>query len=88
MEKKLPFVMELSDEVRAKMEDRMILESDLIQTICAYRENGMAVYNESDDTLTASCRSGNVSFWIRFREKDDRYVILSAYSHRMTVRIR
>ncbi|MBR3358146.1 MAG: 4Fe-4S dicluster domain-containing protein [Solobacterium sp.] len=88
MEKKLPFVMELSDEVRAKMEDRMILESDLIQTISAYRENGMAVYNESDDTLTASCRIGNVSFWIRFREKDDRYTVLSAYSHRMTVRIR
>lgn len=88
MEETVPFTYECSDEVRNKMEERMILESDLIQTLVNYRENHAAVYNEADDTLTAMHRIGNVSFWIRFKEKENHYTILSAYSHRMTVRIR
>ncbi len=88
MEEKVPFTYEISDEVRAKMEDRMILESDLLQTIAAYRQDHAAVRNDSDDTLTAMHRIGNVSFWVRFREQDDHYEILSVYSHRMTVRVR
>ena len=66
----------------------MILESDLLETIQAYCENQMAVFNEADGTLTSQHRIGNVSFWIRFTEADDHYTILSVYSHRMTVRTR
>lgn len=88
MEEKPGFTYEISDEVRMKMEDRMILESDLVQTIAEYRRTGMAVCSENDNVLTTTCRLGNVSFWIRFQEEGDHYRILSAYSHRMTVRVR
>ncbi len=88
MEEKVPFTCEISDEVKQKMEDRMILESDLLQTIAAYRKDRRAVLNEADHTLTAMHRIGNVSFWVRFLEQDDHYTILSAYSHRMQVRVR
>ena len=88
MQEKPEFTYELSEEVRQKMEDRMILESDLLETLQAYRDNQMAVYNETDDTLTTRHRIGNVSFWVRFREENDHYTVLSVYSHRMTVRTR
>ena len=88
MQDKPEFTYELSEEVRQKMEDRMILESDLLETLQAYRDNQMAVYNETDDTLTTRHRIGNVSFWVRFREENDHYTVLSVYSHRMTVRTR
>ena len=88
MEEKPVFTYELSEEVRKKMEDRMILESDLLETIQAYRDTQMAVYNEADETLTTQHRIGNVSFWVRFREEENHYKILSVYSHRMTVRTR
>ncbi len=88
MQEKPEFTYELSEEVRQKMEDRMILESDLLETLQAYRDNQMAVYNETDDTLTTRHRIGNVSFWVRFREENDHYTVISVYSHRMTVRTR
>jgi hypothetical protein len=88
MEEKPAFTYELSEEVRQKMEDRMILESDIRETIQAYRDTQMAVYNEADETLTTQHRIGNVSFWVRFQEEENHYRILSVYSHRMTVRTR
>ena len=79
----------ISEDVAKILDERMILEEDVYSVIEAYHEDGSAVYDEIDGTLTSSLRKGNVTFWLKFKKDEpDVYIILGAYSHRMKVRVR
>ena len=88
MKEPLNFTYTLSDEVKKKMDERMILESDLIRVLQHYHETKEAIYDQKQGIYTTTLRIGNVSFWTTFKEENDHYTLLSAYSHRMTVRER
>ncbi|MPM15784.1 hypothetical protein SDC9_62156 [bioreactor metagenome] len=79
------FPLKFTDEARVLMDDRMILDSDVIQVLKAYRKTGEAVLDGDAGLLTARTRIGNVTFWVVFEEKDGGYLVSRAYSHRMTV---
>ncbi len=79
------FSLEITPEARALMDDRMILDSDVIRVMKAYRETGEAILDGETGLLTARARIGNVTFWAVFEEKDGGYLVHRAYSHRMTV---
>lgn len=85
----LDFKLEFKDEVREKMEERMILLSDIIAVIEEYRKTKIAARNVETGLLTANLRLLNVTFWIEFEEKaEDSYLIHRAYSHRMKIVLR
>ena len=79
------YKLEFTDEALEMMDRRMILESDVYAVMDGLRETGEAVYDSETDYLIARRRLGNVTFWVKYREKEDGYVVHRAYSHRMNV---
>ena len=75
----------LSPEAEERMDDRMILKSDVIQVLQHLRESGEAVLEEDTGLFVTRERLGNVTFWVKYRETEKGYLVCSAYSHRMKV---
>lgn len=82
------YKIEYTPEVKELMEQRMVLESDIETVMQAYREGGEAIYEADTGLRITRYRLGNVTFWVKFTEDAEGYVIHSAYSHRMTVETR
>ncbi len=82
------YKIEYTPEVKKLMEQRMVLESDIETVMQAYREGGEAIYEADTGLRISRYRLGNVTFWVKFTEDAEGYVIHSAYSHRMTVETR
>lgn len=82
------FQMEITPETRAKMDERMILEQDVVAVMEGYAQTGEAVFDRDTGFLTACRRIGNVTFWVIFTEDGGKYTVRGAYSHRMTVETR
>ena len=81
----LGFEVEFSPEAEERMDDRMILKSDVIQVLQHLRESGEAVLEEDTGLFVTRERLGNVTFWVKYRETEKGYLVCSAYSHRMKV---
>lgn len=85
------FEMETMGEVRyaqgvpEQMEERMILKSDVHAVLSAYETSKEAVWDEEKGWYAANLRLGNVTFWVKFTQEEDGYLVHGAYSHRMTV---
>ncbi len=83
---KLDFELNYTDEARRMMDDRMILQDDVIAVLRDFRETGEAILDGEDGMLVARKRVGNATFWVKFtQESGDAYTVHRAYSHRMTV---
>ena len=67
------------------MDERMILKSDVERVLSDYRENQEAILDEETKELVTRSRLGNVTFWVRFVETEDGYLVHRAYSHRMNM---
>ncbi len=85
MEEQLDFPLDITEEARVQMDERMILDTDVIAVMRAYRETGDAVLDSGSELLITRHRIGNVTFWVKFEEQGAGYVVCGAYSHRMTV---
>ncbi len=77
------FKLIIPDKVKAIMEDRMILESDLIQLFQKAEDDNSFILDVETGYLMASHRIGNVTFWAVFTKTEDGYVLENAYSYRM-----
>lgn len=81
----LGFKIVYTDEARAMMDERMILDTDVIRVLQSLRETNEAIYDEETGLSIARARLGNVTFWVKYKEIDDGYEVISAYSHRMNI---
>ena len=81
----LGFEVEYTPEAEERMDDRMILKSDVIQVLQYLRESGEAVLEEDTGLFVTRERLGNVTFWVKYSETERGYLVHSAYSHRMKV---
>jgi hypothetical protein len=52
------------------------------------RETGEAIQDCGTGLIIARRRLGNVTFWVKYEERDGGYLVHSAYSHRMNVQTR
>ncbi|MDO4623165.1 MAG: heterodisulfide reductase-related iron-sulfur binding cluster [Eubacteriales bacterium] len=86
--KDLGFAVNYTPEAMEMMDDRMILKSDVEQVLAEFHENQEAVQDAETGQLLARSRLGNVTFWVRFDETDDGYLVHRAYSHRMNIIMR
>jgi Fe-S oxidoreductase len=82
------FAIDYLPEARAAMDDRMILESDVTAVLQYARETGEAIQDCGTGLIIARRRLGNVTFWVKYEERDGGYLVHSAYSHRMNVQTR
>lgn len=78
------FRLEITDEVRDRMEARLILVEDVVRTIAAAEGSGRRMATAAG-TLTASHRPAAVTYWVEYEPVEGGFRVLNAYSHRMTV---
>ncbi|NCB51029.1 MAG: aldehyde dehydrogenase [Clostridia bacterium] len=84
-EMKCAFPINFAPEALALMDDRMILKEDVVKVMESLRETGEAVFDSESGLLITRKRIGNVTFWVKYEEKDGGYLIRGAYSHRMKI---
>jgi hypothetical protein len=73
-----------SDDVREQMEDRHILDQDLIQVIQHAEKTGEKLYEPDTGMFLSKLRVKNVCFYAEYSIVKDGYRIHSAYSHRFS----
>lgn len=75
----------VSDEVRARLEQRLILTED-IQRVIEYAERTKRrLQNPESGRFLAYFKPTTVTYWVEYQPQNDGYVIFNAYSHRMEV---
>lgn len=78
-------ILKIPREVRKTMEERLILVEDVEKVISYSTKSGQRFFNPEDASYLASLRLDNVTYWVRYAEKDDGIHVVSVYSHRMEV---
>jgi glutamate synthase (NADPH/NADH) small chain len=75
----------LSDEVLALMEDRLILVEDVQQVIAFAERSGQKLLNPANGRFLAQFRPNTVTYWVEYAPDGGGYTVFNAYSHRMDV---
>lgn len=81
----LGFTIEYTPEATEMMDDRMILQSDVVRVLQSLRETGEAILDGETRLCITRARLGNVTFWVKYTETETGYLVHRAYSHRMKV---
>ena len=63
----------------------MILKSDVAQVLTALRETDEAILDEETGISITRARLGNVTIWVKYKETENGYLVVGAYSHRMGI---
>ncbi len=75
----------LSDEVRARLEDRLILLED-VQQVIAYAERTQArLVDPASGHVLAHYRPAAVTYWVEYAPEGEAFIVFNAYCHRMDV---
>jgi hypothetical protein len=77
--------LEISETVRKLMEERHILDEDLIQVIQHAEKTGEKLYQPGSDGFLSKLRIKNVYFYAEYSIVEGGYRIYTAYSHRFTL---
>ena len=75
----------MSDEVRARLEARHILDEDIRSVIAHAERTGRRLLAPDGDHFLASHRPTAVTYWVEYTRDGSAYVVLNAYSHRMEI---
>lgn len=75
---------QIDEAVQQKLNERMILLSDIQQVLLHGQESQETIYDQVRKIYICSHRIGNVTFWVEFVMDGDRYIVRNAYSHRMS----
>ena len=81
----LGFTIAYTPEAVEMMDDRMILQSDVVRVLQSLRETGEAILDGDTGLCITRARLGNVTFWVKYTETETGYLVHRAYSHRMKV---
>jgi Fe-S oxidoreductase len=76
----------INDELKNKIEDELILESDIKKVIGYAEEAKNSFFNPENGHILAWRRLINVTFWVEYEKaQDNTFNIINAYCHRMNV---
>lgn len=75
----------LSDEMLALMEERLILKSDIQQVIAYAEKSGQKLLNPDSGHFLAHFRPNAVTYWVEYAPEGEGFTVFNAYSHRMDV---
>ncbi|MGN0702890.1 MAG: pyridine nucleotide-disulfide oxidoreductase/dicluster-binding protein [Lentihominibacter sp.] len=82
-------VLEMSEDIRQKLHREFILEDEAAQVVAFCERTGRSLYDSESDSHTGYRKIGNMTYWVEYRKTREpgRYVLLNAYSHRMTIEL-
>ena len=75
----------LSDDVLALLEERLILVADVQQVIAHAERTGQKLLSPKVGHFLAQFRPNTVTYWVEYAPAGDGYTVFNAYSHRMDV---
>lgn len=77
----------MEDDLKEKLEDRMILYKDIEDTIKHGEETQDKFFNKSNNHNLAHYKIKNVTFWVEYTIEGGKYLVYNAYSHRMKIEV-
>lgn len=75
----------LSDEIRARLEKRLILDEDIRRVIAHAERTGRRLVHPHTGHYLATHKPVAVTYWVEYVPVGDAFEIFNAYSHRMEV---
>ncbi len=75
----------LSEEIAARVDERLILEEDMRQVIAYAEQTGNRFVNPDSGHYLAYHKPANVTYWVEYTPEGEGYRIHTAYSHRMEI---
>ncbi|HVN20739.1 MAG TPA: heterodisulfide reductase-related iron-sulfur binding cluster [Dongiaceae bacterium] len=77
--------LDISPEILARLEKRMILLEDVRKVIAHAEATGQKLWNPQTHRFLASYRPAAVTYWVEYTIQQENFVVHNAYSHRMEV---
>ena len=77
--------LKVSEDVLARLEERLILLSDVQQVIAHAERTGTWLLNPQTQHRLAHYRPATVTYWVEYIPEGDAYTVFNAYCHRMDV---
>lgn len=77
--------LDIGDELKAIMEERLILVEDVQKVIDYAEKSGNKMYNQDTGRYLAYHRPVSVTYWVEYSPRGERFKIHNAYSHRMQI---
>lgn len=75
----------ITPEIRSNMGKRYILLEDIEKVVAHSKKTGQRFFNSEDSSYLANLRIDNITYWVRYQEKEDGMHIMNVYSHRMEI---
>jgi Fe-S oxidoreductase len=76
----------ISPELRQRLSDELILETDIATTISHCEQTGHKVLNPATGLLGGHLLIGKVTYWVQYRATPaGSFEVVNAYAHRMTI---
>lgn len=75
----------LDPEIRAVLENRLILEEDVQKVIEHAETSGEKFVNRENNHTLASYKPNLITYWVEYTVENKVYRIYDAYSHRMVL---
>lgn len=75
----------ISSEVRAVLEQRLILDDDIRQVISHAEKTGRRLRHSETGRFLACRKLGSVTYWVEYSPESGGYAVFTAYSHRMEI---
>ncbi len=75
----------INDDVRKIMEDRMILDSDVINVIGHAESTGDKFVNTDNSHYIAFFKPASVTYWVEYSIQDNGFLVYNTYCHRLNI---
>jgi hypothetical protein len=77
--------LEMTPEIRRRIDERRILEDDISMVINHAERTGKRLRNNQNGQYRACIQSGNVTFWVDYTPENGLFTVHNAYCHRMNI---
>ncbi len=88
--KEYPITVEISPELKEKLDKERILEEQILHTIDFCQRHGRTILDEEAGTLSGYCQIGYMTYWAEYKVLDEtagKFELVNAYSHRTKIEL-
>jgi len=75
----------IPESVRRVMEDRMILDDDIVKVIAHAESTGNKLKNTETDCFIGYFQPDRVTYWVEYFPQNDGFLVQNAYCHRLEI---
>ncbi|MDO4544794.1 MAG: 4Fe-4S dicluster domain-containing protein [Bacillota bacterium] len=90
MPEKYPVTLEMSDEIKQKLDKEKILEEQIAHTVDFCQRHNRTILDEETGILSGYCTIGHATYWVEYEIVDEDagiYRVHNAYSHRTRIEL-